>query len=176
MREDYWQFNPTHKVILACNHKPVVRGTDHAIWRRLKLVPFNVVIPPAERDKHLPDKLHAELPGILAWSVRGCLDWQWHGLGKPAAVIHATADYQTGEDVLANFINDCCVVGPGCCAKAADLLDAYKGWSGDKYATTRRITQALEERGVERFRNNGVWYRGIGLTTDATDARAEFPV
>ena len=84
-----------------------------AIWRRLKLVPFKVVIPPAERDKHLPEKLRDELPGILAWAVRGCLDWQRHGLGEPPAVIHATADYQSAEDVLANFIAECCVVRAG---------------------------------------------------------------
>src|SRR5208283_4668705 len=103
MREDFWQFMPTHKVVLACNHRPTVRGTDHAIWRRLKLVPFNVVIPPNERDKQLPAKLRDELPGILAWAVRGCLDWQRHGLEDPKAIIAATADYQNAEDVLLNF-------------------------------------------------------------------------
>ena len=110
MREDFWQFMPTHKVVLACNHRPTVRGTDHAIWRRLKLVPFNVVIPPKERDKQLPAKLREELPGILAWAVRGCLDWQQHGLGEPKAIIDATADYQTTEDMLLNFIDECCVI------------------------------------------------------------------
>ncbi len=174
MREDYWQFTPTHKVILACNRRPVVKGTDVAIWRRLKLIPFKVVIPPAERDKHLPEKLRAELPGILAWAVRGCSDWQQHGLGEPKAVIDATADYQTAEDVLANFIAECCAIGPGTRVKARDLLAAYREWAGDKYLTTRRLTQMLEERGVERFRNNGVWYRNLELTTDTTDGTDAF--
>jgi P4 family phage/plasmid primase-like protien len=75
MREDFWEFAPTHKVFLAANHKPVVRGTDHAIWRRIKLVPFDVVIPKGEQDSRLPKKLRAELPGILAWAVHGCLEW-----------------------------------------------------------------------------------------------------
>lgn len=166
MREDFWQFNPTHKVVLACNHKPVVRGTDHAIWRRLKLVPFNVVIPTAERDKQLPAKLRDELPGILAWSVRGCLDWQAHGLGEPKAIIEATADYQTGEDVLLNFVSECCVTGTEAKVKATDLLNAYKEWSGDRHITTRRLTAMLSERGIERYTSNGLWYRGVGIVAN----------
>ena len=165
MNENFWQFNPTHKLILACNHKPVVKGTDCAIWRRLKLVPFSVVIPPAERDKQLPAKLKAELPGILAWSVRGCLDWQQHGLGEPSAVIHATGEYQTSEDVLLNFIGECCVQG-NMVVKAHNLLAAYKEWAGDKHMNAKRLGRMLNERGVERYTNNGVWYRGIGLTTE----------
>jgi putative DNA primase/helicase len=168
MREDFWQFMPTHKVVLACNHRPTVRGTDLAIWRRLKLVPFNVVIPPAERDKHLPEKLRAELPGVLAWSVRGCLDWQQHGLGEPKAIVEATANYQNAEDVLLNFIGECCVVEPGARVKAADLLDFYKEWSGDRHITSRKLTGMLTERGVERYTNNGLWYRGIGLSANGT--------
>ncbi|MBU4399979.1 MAG: hypothetical protein KKE86_11670, partial [Planctomycetes bacterium] len=165
MREDYWQFDPTHKVVLACNHRPIVRGTDIAIWRRIKLVPFGVVIPPDERDKQLPAKLRDELPGILAWCVRGCLDWQRIGLGEPAAVINATAEYQSAEDVLLNFIGECCTQGD-VLVRASNLLAAYKEWSGDKYMTAKRFGRMLNERGVERYTNNGVWYRGIGLTTE----------
>ena len=70
MREDFWEFQPTHKVFLATNHKPIITGTDTAIWERIRLVPFRVTIPPDERDTTLPDKLAGELPGILAWAVR----------------------------------------------------------------------------------------------------------
>ena len=76
MREDFWEFDPTHKIVLAANHKPFVRGTDHGIWRRLRLVPFTVTIPDDEQDKQLPVKLVAEYAGILAWAVQGCLEWQ----------------------------------------------------------------------------------------------------
>jgi putative DNA primase/helicase len=162
IRENFWQFMPTHKIVLACNHRPVVRGTDHAIWRRLKLVPFNVVIPADERDKQLSAKLRAELPGILAWAVRGCLDWQRHGLGEPKAIIEATAAYQDAENVILNFIAENCVTGDAR-VKAADLLDAYRVWSGDKSMTARKLTNFLEEQGVERFHSGGTWYRGIGL-------------
>ncbi len=164
MREDFWQFMPTHKVILACNHRPTVRGTDHAIWRRLKLVPFNVVIPKQERDKALPTKLRAELPGILAWAVRGCLDWQQHGLGEPKAVIDATADYQSTEDTLRNFIAECCVTDPDSRVKAAELVEAYREWSGEKHTTVRKLTGMLIAiGGIERQKSSGLWYRGVGL-------------
>ena len=163
MREDFWQFMPTHKVVLACNHRPTVRGTDVAIWRRLKLVPFNVVIPPDERDKQLPAKLRDDLAGILAWAVRGCLDWQQYGLGEPKAIIEATANYQNAEDVLLNFINECCIMAPEARVKAADMLIAYKEYSGDKDMITRKLTTMLTERGVERRRTNGTWYVGLGL-------------
>jgi putative DNA primase/helicase len=165
MREDFWQFLPSHKVVLACNHKPAVHGTDHAIWRRLKLVPFNVVIPPKERDKQLPVKLRAEMPGILAWAVRGCLDWQRYGLGEPKAITEATANYQTSEDTLLNFISECCVMGPDAKVKASDLLAAFKGWSGDKRVSAKRLATGLTDRGVQRYTSNGIWYRGLGLTT-----------
>ena len=82
MREDFWEFRPTHKVFLATNHKPVITGTDHAIWERIRLIPFTVTIPKEQRDTTLPDKLLAELPGILAWAVQGCLTWQQEGLGE----------------------------------------------------------------------------------------------
>src|SRR5690606_33658354 len=80
MKEDYWEFEPTHKIVLATNHKPQIRGTDHAIWRRVHLVPFTVTIPDDQQDRDLPSKLRGELPGILAWCVRGCLEWQQIGL------------------------------------------------------------------------------------------------
>jgi putative DNA primase/helicase len=83
---EFFEFLPEFKILLAVNHKPLIRNTDHAIWRRIRLVPFTVTIPEAERDKDLPDKLRRELPGILAWAVQGCLDWQREGLGMPEPV------------------------------------------------------------------------------------------
>src|SRR5215213_5093014 len=76
MRQDFWEFHPTHKVCLVANHKPTVRGTDHAIWRRIKMVPFDEIIPKKEQDPQLPEKLREELPGVLAWAVEGCRQWQ----------------------------------------------------------------------------------------------------
>src|SRR5215208_777870 len=111
MRQDFWQFDPTHKVFMAVNHKPEVRGTDTAIWRRLRLIPFEQTIPPAEQDKKLPQKLEAELPGILAWCVEGCLEWQREGLQAPEEVRKATAGYRSEMDVIGAFLQDECEIG-----------------------------------------------------------------
>src|SRR3712207_8052857 len=113
MREDLWEFDPTHTVIVAANHKPEVRGTDHGIWRRIKIVPWEVSIPDSERDPKLPEKLETELEGILAWCVRGAVEWQREGLSEPEAVRSQTDEYQKEMDVLANFIYERCVEAPG---------------------------------------------------------------
>jgi putative DNA primase/helicase len=83
LHAEWFSFKPEFKIFLAANHKPVIRGTDHAIWRRIHLIPFNVQIPEAERDKELPDKLKAELPGILNWAIDGCILWRDQGLTPP---------------------------------------------------------------------------------------------
>jgi len=83
MRAEWFEFTPQCKVWLATNHRPVIRGTDDAIWRRLRLVPFVVTIPEEERDKTLPDRLRDELPGVLAWAVQGCLEWRPKGSACP---------------------------------------------------------------------------------------------
>ena len=121
MREDLWEFDPTHTVIVAANHKPEVRGTDEGIWRRIKIVPWEVMIPAGERDPQLPKKLEAELEGILAWAVRGAVKWSCEGLGEPAAVTSQTDEYQREQDVLGNFIDEVCLVGPQYTAKADPL-------------------------------------------------------
>ncbi|MDY0168497.1 MAG: phage/plasmid primase, P4 family [Thermoguttaceae bacterium] len=163
MREDYWEFTASHKIILATNHKPEVRGTDHAIWRRLRLVPFTVCIPDVEQDKALPEKLHAELPGIFAWAVQGCLAWQRHGLGEPEEVRAATAAYRSDQDTLGRFLAECCMVDASCRVRASDLLAEYQNWSSDVRMTQRRFGTAMTERGFTRVRSSGIWYEGIGL-------------
>src|SRR5262249_34700305 len=87
MRGEWFDFSPICKVCLVTNHRPKIRGTDEAIWRRIHLVPFTVTIPKSDRDKTLPEKLRAELPGILAWAVRGCLEWRVKGLAPPDSVL-----------------------------------------------------------------------------------------
>lgn len=169
MREDFWTFAPSHKIFLIANHKPVIKGTDQGIWRRIHLVPFDVTIGEAEKDVNLPDKLSAELPGILAWCVRGCLGWQrLKGLKMPVSVSSATAAYRGEMDVLAGFISDCCVVQVNSTAKARDLFAAYTKWcdeSGERAETQRAFGSRLSERGFKRDRGTGnvnVWH-GIGV-------------
>jgi putative DNA primase/helicase len=166
MREDFWTFDPTHKVILATNHRPKVRGTDHAIWRRLKLVPFDVTIPDDQADRTVPERLRAEYPGILAWAVRGCLEWQETGLRPPGTVDTATTAYRTSQDVVGQFLTECCTVDPADRVKASELFGAYRAWSergAMKVMTQNDFGADMTERGFERFTNNGTYYRGIGL-------------
>lgn len=108
MRQDFFDFQRTHKTWLVTNNKPTVSETKHAIWRRLKLIPFRVTIPENERDPKLIDKLQAEWPGILAWVVRGCLEWQRSGLIEPDDVTIATDDYRTEQNNVAEFFEECC--------------------------------------------------------------------
>ena len=173
MREDFWQFNPTHKVLLCTNHKPVIKGTDHAIWRRISLIPFVVKIPAERKDKRMSERLRQEWPGILAWCVRGCVEWQRSGgLEPPAKVQEATRSYREDEDVLARFVAENCVISPGAQqirVKAAVLYNAYRAWtegSGESPVTQKRFGEAMTERGFERITNNGTWYVGVGLRSN----------
>jgi putative DNA primase/helicase len=181
MREDFWEFSPTHKVILLTNHKPRVQGTDEGIWRRLRLVPFEVCfwdptdpakkdrdLPPELRqDKQLPQKLRAEAPGILAWMVQGCLDWQREGLTMPEKVRVATAEYRCAEDAVAQFLEECCLTGNGVMrCRASAIYGAYRQWSeraGEKPLSRDAFGDAMTQRRFERQKSNGVWYLGVTL-------------
>lgn len=124
---DVFTIRPEFKLWVGTNHKPVIRGTDHAIWRRVRLIPFDVVIPDAEQDHQLLEKLQAERPGILRWAVEGCLAWQRDGLGTPEDVRRATAGYRGEMDVLGKFFTDHCVVEPAAFVSAGDLVLAGAG-------------------------------------------------
>jgi putative DNA primase/helicase len=167
MREDFWEFPKTFKIFMPVNHKPTIQGTDHGIWRRIKLIPFGVTIPRAEQDPRLPEKLRDELPGILAWLVRGCLRWQREGLGEPAVVTAATNTYKDEMDTLAAFLSDRCVIEAGAEEGATALFNAYKAWCADANETagTQKVFGGkLGERGFEKQRKeHGMVYFGIRL-------------
>jgi P4 family phage/plasmid primase-like protien len=172
MRAEWFDFRPTHKLWLSTNHKPEIRGTDPAIWRRIRLVPWSVAIPPAEQDRKLLEKLRRELSGVLTWIVRGCLEWQREGLKAPDDVRRATAAYRTEMDVLGAFLQECCIVDPDSNVAAKDLYAAYKLWcqeNGERAETQRRVGARLTERGAfERYRggkSGGHRWRGLELLT-----------
>ena len=184
MRENDWTFNPTHKLWLCTNHRPVIRAGGVALWRRVRLIPFTVTIPDSDRDRNLPAKLRRELPGILAWAVRGCLAWRRDGLATPPEVTAATEDYRQAEDRLAVFVADCCMTGPGKQATAAELYRAFAEWAEARreyVLTAKAFGEALGERGFEPDRagkgRERIW-RGIGLLTDGrthADATSSLP-
>jgi len=150
MRQDFFEFWPTHHVVLVANHKPVIRGTDHAIWRRIRLVPFTTTIPEEEQEKDLPQRLKAELPGILRWAVDGCLLWQEEGLGEPEEVRLATEVYREEQDVLGAFLEECCYKRPDAYVKFATLYGVYEAWCDQANETPQKRREfgfRLAERG-----------------------------
>jgi putative DNA primase/helicase len=164
MRQDFFEFDQTWKIVLAANHKPAVRGQDHANWRRIKLVPWTVTIADDERDKDLPRKLKAERAGILAWAVRGCLDWQRSGLGEPEEVKAATDAYRAEQDLVAGFVADQCFTHPSAKATPSALYKAYAAWSGDTLMKQRQFGDRLEALGYKRERSNkSRFHTGLGL-------------
>jgi putative DNA primase/helicase len=178
MRAEFFDFKPTHKLWLSTNHRPEIRGTDNAIWRRIRLIPWSVTIPPAEQDKKLPATLRHELPGILAWIVQGCLEWRRRGLQAPDEVRKATGEYRAEMDVLAGFLAECCELGADHWDYARDLYANYRHWcdeNGERPEAQRKFGSRLGERGCQRDRGGsrgaGIW-RGLRLTEEAK-ARTE---
>ncbi len=179
MKEDFWQFAPSHKLVMATNHKPRIKGTDHAIWRRLLLVPFaRKFWNPAKgetgpdelrQDKSLPEKLAAEREGILAWAIRGCLEWQRDGLQVPDSIRAATEGYRTEQDVLGRFVNECCLTGQAFKVKFSSLFAALETWSnesGDNLPSRTFVGQWLKDNGYQDKHSGTRWYLGIALKVD----------
>ena len=167
LRAEFFEFVPQFKLFLATNHKPRIRGTDHAIWRRIRLVPFAVTIPDAQQDRDLPEKLKAEWPAILAWAVRGCLAWQREGLRAPDVVTQWTQRYREEMDVLGVFIADRCRVGVTLGNRASALYEDYTSWSqrtGERPLSKRSFGLRLGERGFQSEKVNGDrWWIGLEL-------------
>ncbi|MEY2502274.1 MAG: putative primase/helicase [Verrucomicrobiota bacterium] len=122
-----FNFKPTHKLWIYGNHRPNVRGNDHGIWRRIKLVPFRVQIPDYAKDPNILKKMAGEMPGILNWAIKGCIDWQKRGLGSARVVEEATADYREEEDELGEFLSEMCL--PQGRIERGDLYFCYKMWA-----------------------------------------------
>jgi|GEM_PF-6935402 len=166
-------FHPTGKIWLSTNHLPTIKDQSEGIWRRLRLVPFSAHFPEESRDPALKAKLEAELPGILAWAVRGYAAWRAEGLGTAQAVKDASAGYREGEDVVGRFVGQMCRTGSEHWVGAKDLRSAFEKWSsegGDRAmsgkrfgAELRRLVPGLVEltRRVEGAVVKG--WSGIGL-------------
>src|SRR5581483_1079301 len=105
-------FDPSHTLIMLTNHLPKVSGDDPAVWRRILVVPFDVVIPEAERDGELPDRLRLASSEILAWTIEGWRDYQEQGLNPPEAVRVRTQAYQAASDAMARFLDECVMPNP----------------------------------------------------------------
>jgi putative DNA primase/helicase len=149
MRQDFFEYDPQFKLLIAGNHKPGLRSVDEAMRRRLHLIPFAVTIPKEERDPKLKAKLKAEWPGILAWMIEGCREWQLVGLAPPPAVRAATEAYMEAEDALSAWIDEKCERDPQAWAASTDLFASWSGWAsarGEEPGNARKFAQALESR------------------------------
>ena len=177
LHREFFEYKPRFKVVLVTNHKPVITGTDHGIWRRVVLVPFPITFSKDKQDKRLIDKLENELPGILAWAIKGFHLWQEQGLSDlPKAISSATSDYRQNSDVLGMWLDDYCQIEET--SKAASwftstssLYLSYSHWADDmghRPMSSKSLGDRLRERGLNPGKRGGVrgWW-GIRLITPA---------
>ncbi len=176
LHEEYFSFMPQGKPWLATNHKPGIKGTDRAIWGRCKLIPFEADVKAlyAARGERLPsfaevvEGLRGELSGILAWAVRGCLDWQRDGLEEPSTVKLAGSDWESEEDTLAQFLEDRLQRGkPNAKERSGDVFLCYVRWARSNAVEPIAKTvfgKEMSKRGLKAVPSNGVrWYHGLSL-------------
>jgi putative DNA primase/helicase len=165
--QNFFEFKPQFKIFMAGNHKPTIRGNDHAMWRRVKLIPFLVTIPSKEQDRNLEEKLRAEAAGILNWALEGFKVWREDGLQTPPAVKNATAEYKSQMDTLGTWLSEYCCKDKSVKTSHKELFYYYKEWAEDNnewQMTGKKFSQLLMERGFERVRlKSGVHFYGLRL-------------
>jgi putative DNA primase/helicase len=164
---EYFNFTPTFKIFMATNHKPVIKGTDHGIWRRIKLIPFTTTIPEEKQDKNLEQKLKQEASGILNWLLEGTARWRCEGLKVPADILNATDEYRGEMDVIGNFLKERCVQKKEASIRIRELYKAYSDWCDDnkEHAVSERFfTMRLKEMGFEQCRTaEARFWSGLAL-------------
>jgi putative DNA primase/helicase len=164
---EYFNFTPTFKIFMATNHKPVIKGTDHGIWRRIKLIPFTTTIPEEKQDKSLEAKLKQEASGILNWLLEGTERWRREGLIAPPTILNATDEYRGEMDVIGNFLKERSVQGKEHTIRIRELYKAYADWCDDnkEHAVSERFfTMRLKEMGFEQARTaEARFWKGLAL-------------
>lgn len=167
MRQDFYEFRRTHKIILQTNNRPIIREDSEAVWRRIRVVPFTVTIPPEARDPALGAKLWAESPGVLNWLIAGCQDWLANGLRDPDCVTLATAEYREESDQIRDFVQSCCDAGTGLWEFTKNLRAAYEAYcaeSGDRPVNGKVFTDSLVRLGFTPERKHiGRGWNGLEL-------------
>lgn len=153
-----FEFKPEFKLWIATNHKPVIRGTDTGIWRRIHMIPFTVAIPDDKVDRNLSQKLRAELPAIFKWILDGCTLWQQEGLKMPLAVLNSVKEYRREMDVISAFLNDCCQNSGSVAAKT--LYACYCNWaeSNNEYCLSNTRFGAEISKRYEKVKTRTGWY------------------
>lgn len=171
MRRDFFTFTPQFKLLIAANHKPVLRNVDEAMRSRLHLVPFTVTIPKDKRDPDLQDKLKAEWEGILQWALDGALQYQETGLAPPDAVTQATQEYFSDQDIFTQWVDECCEVGRECWEMPSLLFASWQAYAhaanlapGSRPSFKERLTSA----GFEHRRSGARGRHHVGLKLKPT--------
>ncbi len=168
---EFFDFWPTAKPWLRTNHKPIIVGEDDGIWRRLHLIPFTRKFAEHERDPHLESKLLEERDGILAWMVRGCLEWQRLGLKPSATVRRESATYRKESDLLGQFLDEMSTAKPESRTEQPFLFEQYRKWhdaNGTRAGSKTTFTKKMAERGYGTARSNGKrYYTGLEVVTSA---------
>ena len=161
-----FEFKPEFKLWMATNHKPIIRGTDEGIWRRIHMIPFTVQIPPDKVDRQLKSKLEREFPAILRWAAEGCMLWQREGLKPPKAVLNMVREYRREMDVISAFLDDCCEVGEGFYVKSSELYGAYSAWceANTEYKMSNtKFSVELDKRFPKIKQRDGMFFSGVKL-------------
>ncbi|MFJ7888423.1 phage/plasmid primase, P4 family [Lysinibacillus xylanilyticus] len=170
LRQEYFEYIPEFKVFFTTNHKPIIGGLDEGIWRRVKLIPFDLNLPAHKRDKKLPEKLSLEMSGILNWAIEGCLKWQKDGLIEPKVVTKATGLYKEDMDILDPFLVECCYTdkeNDQIKIEAKELYNVYDSFcykSGERTLGNRSFYRMLETKGFKKERGAGNKLYVYGLT------------
>lgn len=177
LHQEFFDFAPTHRLVIRGNHKPVISGTDDGIWRRLRLIPFAVQIPPGEQDRQLATKLYGELSGILNWAISGCLEWQRDGLAPPPAVTAAVESYREESDTLGRFIAEHCDVRRLAQVKSSVLFGRYQEFAqstGERWMPAKDLPQEMVRRGFQWKRTKaGGLYEGLELANPANESTGD---
>lgn len=172
LHQEFFDFRPTHRILIRGNHKPAIGGTDEGIWRRLRLVPFTVSIPPDEQDRELLHKLEVELPGILQWALQGCREWQQEGLKPPPIIAEAVRQYREESDTLGRFIAEHCEVRKLAQVKSSTFFQRYQHFAeqaGERWIASKDLPHEMQRRGFQSKRMTaGNFFLGIELTESLT--------
>lgn len=171
LRQEFSSFIPTFKILWSTNHLPIIGDQSISIWRRIKVIKFDVNIPADIVDPQIESKLKEELPGILQWAIDGCLKWQEKTLKpEPKVVTEAGGEYKNEEDPLRDFLQDLTVAGPNMEVQVTALYKAYQDHcekAGERPLSNKRFGGLVTERGMKREKKKGQRvYTGIGLLTD----------
>jgi putative DNA primase/helicase len=172
MKENFFRFEPTHKLLMVTNYQPSVNDTDEGIWRRLVLVPFNVVIPAERRDLQLFEKIEKELSGVLAWAVEGCRRWQKDGLVIPDAIDMATADFRADNDPLQSFLEEGCIRQSR--TNKAEFYEAFQRFcnnNAQRTPTPKEVSESMKKKGFKEKKSGVKYWQDVWVRDEYRETR-----